>query len=572
MISTRVLRLLAPFFALTLCGRLTAAQGEATPAGPLERDVGVVYYDWVENGALRGGVLALDPNDPLLAPQPASAYAGVPVTTIVDNGPVENRIDLVFVGDGYTAPQLGSYASQVQGILPVFFGEAPLDAYASYFNVHRVDVVSVESGVDNDPVQGILRQTAMDMAYWCSNIERLLCISTGKAAAFAANAPDVDQILALANSTKYGGAGYPGFDLGTLAAANSSAIEVALHEFGHSFANLADEYDYGGSTTWGGGEPSTENVSILTAAEMALAGTKWSHWLSEPNVGTFEGANYSVFGIYRPTNNSLMRNLGRPFEQVNVERFIVEMYKVVDPIDDATPAGEYGLSESFFVDPIDPVSHALSVRWLLDGTPLPGATGTSFDAGTLGLASGTYTLSVEVVDETPLVRDAAERATHLREVRSWTLSDAGQVTIFGCSAPVGSLVVLAGGPVVGTSLTLGIENPFGVVSPGAIPVLALSLAAAPGACGIPLGTAFSMQPGVGGQLLVHPGAAFRLKPNLIGAPYAGPGNPAPIVLALPNDPSLAGVHLFVQGLLYEPANPFGVELGLSRAADITIGL
>ncbi len=389
-----------------------------------------IYYDWVdEGGTLRGGRIEADPRNELHAdvgtPLGAPAAEGAGVVTLIDNGPPQNRLDLVFVGDGYTASELGFYASHVNAILPVFLNEPPLSDYASLINVHRVDVVSNESGVDNDPVQGIQKDTALDMQYWCSGIERLLCVSVGKANAQASLAPGRDQVLALANSSKYGGGGYSSSDLATVAGNNGLAIDIALHELGHSLGNLADEYTYGGPTTYTGGEPGAANASILNAAAMAAQQQKWHLWLSEPNVSTFEGAMYSVFGIYRPTSNSMMRNLGRPFEQVNVEQLVLQIYGIVSPIDDASAPGTYLDDVVLFVDPIDPSFHALDVEWSIDGVPIPGATAEQLDVSTLALAPGFYTVSARVTDNTPLVRDEAARAALMSEERSWNVAVPG---------------------------------------------------------------------------------------------------------------------------------------------------
>jgi IgA peptidase M64 len=385
-----------------------------------------IFYDYLEGGELRGGAIPVDPTNPLHAEQgPLPRGSSSPVTTLYSSGPSANRIDLVFVGDGYTAAQLAQYAADVDAVWPSFLAEPPLDRYATYFNIHRVDVTSLESGVDNDPVQGIFRQTALDMSYWCSGTQRLLCVNPTKANAQAQNAPGRDCVLALANSGTYGGAGYT--SLGTLAGHNGAAIEIALHEFGHSFARLADEYDYGGASTYTGPEPSEADVTTHTEAELLAQGLKWHLWLDLPNVSTFEGAMYSRFGIYRPTSNSKMRSLDRPFEQVNSERFVRHVYRYVRPIDSATPPGNHALDADFFVDPLDPLGQPLAVQWSLDGVPIPGATGTSFDAGSLGLTQGAYTLAVTVTDTTTLVRSPELRAMHLTETRSWGLFDGVRV-------------------------------------------------------------------------------------------------------------------------------------------------
>jgi IgA Peptidase M64 len=117
-----------------------------------------VYYDHVEpDGSLSGGRVEL------ILPEraPVAATIAAPATTLTHAlGPAPdpaNRADIVYVGDGYTASELGDYAQQVDAIQPTFFAKEPFHAYQGYFTVHRVDVVSNESGVDNDPVQGVSR-------------------------------------------------------------------------------------------------------------------------------------------------------------------------------------------------------------------------------------------------------------------------------------------------------------------------------------------------------------------------------------------------------------------------------
>lgn len=563
-----------------------AAQVQAVPQGaPASSDKKgsqpaadeFIYYDYLdhEGGELKGGRVRVDPTDPLMAftevPAPRSR---APYTTVISNGDPANRIDLVFVGDGYQSSELSTYANHVNNVLAPFFAEHPLDKYISYFNVHRVDVVSVDSGVDNDPNQGISRNTALDMGYWCSGTQRLLCVNTGKAHAQAASAPGVDQILALANSSTYGGAGYSASNLGTLAGANGAAIEIALHEFGHSFADLADEYTYGGSSTYTGGEPGRSNLSILTSGDMTSQMKKWWRWLSEPNVGTFEGGGYSSFGIYRPTDNSLMRNLYRPLEQVNVEQFILSLYKTVSPIDAATQSGTYSTTDSFFVTPMVPASHSLDVQWRLDGVPIAGATGNTFDASTLGLGSGPYQLSVEVVDNTSWVRDENKRQSLMREVRSWTLDDQGLILPYGCGVnPAGSLTVISGTPTPGATVVLGVDNPLGTSVAGTIPIIALAVQPD---TNYPCGTAlpgFNMNPLIAGELLIDISPTSLLQPILFGAPYGGQGSgPAPVSVPIPNDPTLVGFSAYAQGLHFDPTGGFGVRFGLADAVQLRVGL
>ncbi len=406
----------------TLASVPTGAHGQFPGArlDGLER----VYYDGVDDhGNLTGGMVLLPrPDLETLMPGPGANW-----TTILDNGPSSNRLDIVFVGDGYLEAELGIYADHVTNGLNNLLTQEPFLSYSTYFNAHRVDVISNESGVDNDPVPGIFRDTAMDMGFWCSNIERLLCVNVSAAYQYANNAPDVEAVFAVANSTKYGGAGYSSSDLATYSGGNGAAPEVAIHELGHSLGNLADEYDYGDGVVYIGTERPEPNVSILTEPQMAAAGTKWADWLGDPGIGfgglvsTYEGAYYSEFGIYRPTFDSKMRSLNQPFNLPSIESFIIQIYVVVDPIDDATPSGTLSGTQTVFVDPIDPPNHALEVQWSLDGAPIAGATGTDLDLEPLGLGIGVYELAVTVTDPTEFVRDEAARALFLSETRLWDI-------------------------------------------------------------------------------------------------------------------------------------------------------
>ncbi len=342
---------------------------------------------------------------------------------MLNHGHTSNRIAIAVLGDGYTAAQIATYASHVNTVINAFFAQEPLAAYKPYFNVHRVDVESAESGVD-EPDLGIFRNTALDMTYNCAGIERLLCINVSKAFTAANSAPQRDQILALANSTRYGGAGYPSNNLGTLAGNNGAAVEIALHEFGHSFADLADEYDYGESPNYNGPEFPDANVTIYTAAQMAAPQRKWFRWLDLPHVDAFEGAHYHQFGVYRPTFDSKMRNLNRPFQEVNVEQFIIELYQIVRPIDAVSPdTGPLQTADQpFTVFPMAPLDHALDIQWYVDGAPIDGATTATVLPMAFGLSPGAHTLTVEVIDSTPRVRDPVAIAALLTDLETWTIA------------------------------------------------------------------------------------------------------------------------------------------------------
>ena len=136
-------------------------------------------------------------------------------------------------------------------------------------------------------------------------------------------------MIILVNSTKYGGSGGTGLGTASLHAASNN---VALHEMGHSFAGLADEYTYGG-TSAPSSEPSQPNVTINNDNTTV----KWNIWMDDQNavlcgqsspscIGLFEGGKYVETGVWRPVSNSIMRSLNEPFYAINLEAWTMAVY------------------------------------------------------------------------------------------------------------------------------------------------------------------------------------------------------------------------------------------------------
>jgi len=417
---------------VTLAGSVFAApdhtqHGQVVNNQNLEK----IHGCWGDvEGNLEGGVFFL-PMDP-------DAREIMEAVDQANRGFIDNRVDFVVVGDGYTAAEQGLFHTNANTIENSFFQYEPFKSYESYFRFTQVEVVSAESGVDNDPTQGINRNTALDMSYWCGGTERLLCVSVSKAYTHAAAAPDIDQVIAIANSSKYGGAGYSSSNLGTAAGRNGSAAQIAIHEMGHSLGDLADEYTYGGPTTYTGGELSAVDVSIYNRSEQLNQETKWHNWMDASTPGfdnpidTYEGGSYSQFGVFRPSNNSMMRALGRPFNLVSAERLLRQIYLEVSPIDDGTPDNStVSQNDIVWVTPMQPLSHDLQVLWYLDDSLIVGAIQQdSLDLSTLALDSGTHTIRVEVTDPTPWVRDEMIRTNRMTDSRSFTVDACTPVADF----------------------------------------------------------------------------------------------------------------------------------------------
>ncbi|MBI3728705.1 MAG: pre-peptidase C-terminal domain-containing protein [Burkholderiales bacterium] len=252
---------------------------------------------------------------------PPSAAPAATVTTIINNGPSNARMDLVFVGDGYTAAEMSKWHTDAQKVIDGFMADPLFAANRASINVYRVDVASNQSGAD-EPDKGVYRDTAMDGSFYCYNIDRLLCVNSTKVYDIVGSvlAPDQrDVIVVVSNSTRYGGSGG---EIATLSM-HAQSVEIALHEIGHTAFALADEYDYGTCSL--SAEPSSGDVSLNGTRNV-----KWGSLISSSTavptglgqyangtVGTFQGAQYCKTGKYRPTENSRMRTLGYPWHAVN---------------------------------------------------------------------------------------------------------------------------------------------------------------------------------------------------------------------------------------------------------------
>ena len=365
-----------------------------------------------------------------------SVAASEPVTTVQDFGDPANRVDIVVLGDGYTSAQQSKFNNDVSDLLDVFFAQEPFREYERYFNVHRIKVVSSESGADH-PENNSFVDTALDATYNCAGIQRLICVDTGKVLTIVDNSVAADQadiILVLVNDSEFGGSG------GAIAVASTHAdvVEVTLHEIGHSFGLLADEYSSSPPACANSIEPPEPNVTLETARNKI----KWNTgggppmgWIAKNTAvpttnsadgvpGLYEGARYCVFDVYRPTYNSKMLILNRPFEQINEEQLVKRIYNFVSPLDSTSPNAskvviEPNGSQVFTVQTPSPRSHKLAITWFVNGEQA--GTGASFTLSAAALPTGSDQVKVVVADLTSKVRH--DPSGVLNETRSWDVGN-----------------------------------------------------------------------------------------------------------------------------------------------------
>ena len=115
-----------------------------------------------------------------------------------------------------------------------------------------------------------------------------------------------------------------------------------------------------------------------------------------------------------------MRALNRPFNQPSAESFILEMYNIVDPIDDYTAQGVLEVGDTVFVTPVA-IEGGMQIQWFVNNLPLDLDGVTSFSIASLSLPVGLHSLRVEVVDPTPWVRDEVARESIMKQTVTWSL-------------------------------------------------------------------------------------------------------------------------------------------------------
>ena len=250
-------------------------------------------------------------------------------------GPVQsNRLNLVIVGDGFTAAEQQKLRDAAVKFSQVFFTSKEIGTHRDGWSLHVLDAVSAQSGAD-DPSTNTLVDTLFDGNFGCAGVDRLYCVNSTKVFSYVfQHYPQFDFVLVAGNSTKYGGAG-GSISTFTL---HPSATDVAIHELGHSFARLADEYvDEASAPMYLPYycETCYANITQLTD----LNQVKWRHWFSDPakvptqpgqaGVGLFEGGYYHSKGFYRPKHNSFMLELGQPIGEINGEAWVNQLYQTI---------------------------------------------------------------------------------------------------------------------------------------------------------------------------------------------------------------------------------------------------
>lgn len=341
-------------------------------------------------------------------------------------GPVDNRVDILIMGDGYTQSQLNKFRTDAKVFADGMFAITPYKTYRAFFNVQAVYAPSKQSGADRPPFNAACndfdnsdgisccrdnnpswtaqtRSTRYNSTFCWSQIARLMVAGDADKVFADADAayPDWDEIWIITNDTTYGGSG------GELAAASLHplGVQIQQHEVGHSLMKLADEYG-GSSTTLFCNDKNVEtsddcpfNITNVTTR----AALKWNYWVSSSTpipssgpladaagAGLWRGAGYSDSAGYRNCFDCIMRTLGRPFGKVSAEQLPIRLYQGgwegafvdflpaegVSMVDNFTPSNDSawnipaGGSLDLSAAVVGPTGKKIEVVWLLNGTPI----------------------------------------------------------------------------------------------------------------------------------------------------------------------------------------------------------
>ena len=187
------------------------------------------------------------------------------LVTLSENAPPERAVDLLLLADGYSAAERDKFVADARRLVAVMFTTPPYDRHAREFNVRLLFVPSAQSGISN-PRKGVWRDSVCGLSFNSFDSDRyVLTLQDRKLRELAAQAP-YDALILLFNERKYGGGGI--YNLWCTAAADTEpAAYIFVHEFGHSFAGLADEY-YTSQVSYedlqpAGSEPWEPNVTRL---------------------------------------------------------------------------------------------------------------------------------------------------------------------------------------------------------------------------------------------------------------------------------------------------------------------
>jgi len=190
----------------------------------------------------------------------------------IENGKTSNHVDIVILGDGYTSAEMDKFHKDMVTLTDELFTVEPFKSRKTDFNVRAVETPSATSGV-NKPHPGVFNRTPLSMSYGAFDSERYALSYDNRTIRDVAASVPYDYMFILINDRTYGGGGI--FNLySTVAADNKFSRYIFVHEFGHCFAALADEY-YTSDVSYQASKITVEPWEPNVTALLDPANLKW---------------------------------------------------------------------------------------------------------------------------------------------------------------------------------------------------------------------------------------------------------------------------------------------------------
>ena len=282
--------------------------------------VDVVFYErsYASGAFEEWQRISIDPSNKLIRQETPL----LPAEALIMTGDPAVKVDLVFVAEGYTAAEMDKFRADAKRFTDYLFKTEPYNNHKNDFNIWLAPAPSIDSGTDI-PQQDIWKHTAISSSFYTFYIDRYLTAPDQTAIANVLGSTPFDAIYVIVNDSKYGGGGIYNF-YGLSTADHPSALPVFVHELGHSFAGLADEY-YTSDVAYEDFynlkvEPWEPNITTLVNFS-----AKWDGMMSpgtprptpanpeyNTTVGLFEGGGYMAKGIYRPHIDCRMKSNAAP--------------------------------------------------------------------------------------------------------------------------------------------------------------------------------------------------------------------------------------------------------------------
>jgi hypothetical protein len=338
---------------------------------------------------------------------------------IVNAGPPKNRVNYVILADGYTATTVDTtLQTHITNAMNARFSSPYGDPYARYKNFVNICLFKTKSLNDGISQTGASNGSTIFNCYGDDTSRLATCDTNAAQTQLTMNTPagmSVSWHSIVLNNTRWWNTGSVWM---LWSGGNMDGPEGALHEGGHGFHQLADEYGTCtgancGTNTMGTGTVGTEYAEVNSTANPMTTAGKWDMWIGYTATGatglqgTWSGSRYVGSGQYRPSANSKMNSLfgtypNTSYNPVSREQLVFTIWRYVTPIDSTVPAaGAVSNPGVLKVNVIDPA--VINVDWNVDGTTMNNA-GLTFDTSTL--AAGSHTISAKTYDNatTDLVR------------------------------------------------------------------------------------------------------------------------------------------------------------------------